>query len=124
MFERGTSRSSTSTRRAASRRTTCRRIVEHWPVTYLANVNTPVLLPHHEGDLRCPIAQSEEIFHALKAMGKEVEFVRYPGGFHTYVTHAPSQVADRIKRQIAWFEGHKTRRPSRALRHGSGQASG
>jgi dipeptidyl aminopeptidase/acylaminoacyl peptidase len=81
--------------------------IERSPVTYLANVNTPVLLLHHEGDLRCPIAQSEEIFHALKAMGKEVEFVRYPGGFHTYVTHAPSQVADRIKRQIAWFELHK-----------------
>ncbi len=84
--------------------------IDRSPVTHLANVNTPVLLLHHEGDLRCPIAQSEEIFHALKAMGKEVEFVRYPGGFHTYVTHAPSQVADRIKRQIAWYEGHKPKR--------------
>jgi len=81
--------------------------IERSPVTYLGNSNTPVLLVHHEGDLRCPIAQSEEIFHALKAMGKEVEFVRYPGGFHTYVTHAPSQTADRITRQIAWYESHK-----------------
>lgn len=91
--------------------------IERSPTTYLANVNTPVLLLHHEGDLRCPIAQSEEIFHALKAMGKEVEFVRYPGGFHTYVTHAPSQTADRIKRQIAWFESHK---PARRRRKGDG----
>jgi dipeptidyl aminopeptidase/acylaminoacyl peptidase len=81
--------------------------IERSPVTYLGNVNTPVLLLHHEGDLRCPIAQSEEIFHALKALGKEVEFVRYPGGFHTYVTHAPSQTKDRIERQIAWYEAHK-----------------
>ncbi|MEO8456880.1 MAG: S9 family peptidase [Chloroflexota bacterium] len=81
--------------------------IERSPVTYLAKVNTPVLLLHHEGDLRCPIAQSEEIFHALKALGKEVEFVRYPGGFHTYVTHAPSQIKDRIVRQIAWYEDHK-----------------
>lgn len=80
--------------------------IERSPVTYLGNVNTPVLLLHHEGDLRCPIAQSEEIFHALKALGKEVEFVRYPGGFHTYVTHAPSQTKDRIERQIAWCEAH------------------
>ena len=92
--------------------------IERSPVTYLANVNTPVLLLHHEGDLRCPIAQSEEIFHALKAMGKEVEFVRYPGGFHTYNTHAPSQVADRIKRQIAWFEAHKPRRRLESQRSG------
>jgi dipeptidyl aminopeptidase/acylaminoacyl peptidase len=82
---------------------------EYWfrsPVAYLANVKTPVLLIHHEGDLRCPISQSEEIFHALKMMGKEVEFVRYPGGFHTYNTHAPSQVVDHARRIIDWYESH------------------
>jgi dipeptidyl aminopeptidase/acylaminoacyl peptidase len=84
------------------------------PVTYLKNVNTPVLLLHHEGDLRCPIAQSEEIFHGLKVLGKEVEFVRYPGGFHTFNTHAPSQVVDRINRIVAWYEGHRPgRRPAK-----------
>jgi dipeptidyl aminopeptidase/acylaminoacyl peptidase len=87
--------------------------IERSPVTYLAKVKTPVLLLHHEGDLRCPIAQSEEIFHALKALGKEVEFVRYPGGFHTYNTHAPSQTADRINRQIAWYESHKPARKAK-----------
>jgi acylaminoacyl-peptidase len=82
------------------------------PTTYLANCETPVLLLHHEGDLRCPIAQSEEIFHALKARRKEVEFVRYPGGFHTYNTHAPSQVVDRVRRTIDWFESHAPRAAS------------
>ncbi len=80
--------------------------VERSPITHLANCTTPVLLLHHEGDLRCPIAQSEEIFTALKAMGKEVEFVRYPGGFHTYNTHTPSQAKDRIERTIAWYDSH------------------
>ncbi|MEO6196604.1 MAG: S9 family peptidase [Dehalococcoidia bacterium] len=76
------------------------------PITYLENCTTPVLLVHHEGDLRCPIAQSEEIFHALKVLGREVEFVRYPGGFHTYNTHAPSQIVDRISRTIRWYDEH------------------
>ena len=80
--------------------------VERSPITHLANCKTPVLLVHHEGDLRCPIAQSEEIFTALKAMGKKVEFVRYPGGFHTYNTHTPSQAKDRIERTVAWFDSH------------------
>jgi dipeptidyl aminopeptidase/acylaminoacyl peptidase len=79
------------------------------PVSYMGNVETPVLLVHHEGDLRCPIGQSEEIFHALKARGKKVEFVRYPGGFHTYNTHAPSQIVDRTKRTIAWYKSHAPR---------------
>jgi dipeptidyl aminopeptidase/acylaminoacyl peptidase len=77
--------------------------VERSPVRHLARVKTPVLLLHHEGDLRCPIGQSEEIFHGLKVLGKEVEFVRYPGGFHTYATHAPSQVVDRVKRIVGWY---------------------
>ena len=84
------------------------------PVTFLANVNTPVLLLHHEGDLRCPIGQSEEIFHALKVLGREVEFIRYPGGFHTTNTQAPSQIVDHARRMVAWYESHAP--PKRAKR--------
>jgi len=81
------------------------------PVTYLANVKTPVLLVHHEGDLRCPIGQSEEIFQGLKMLGKEVEFARYPGGFH--VARTPSQQVDRMKRGLAWYESHAPAKPAR-----------
>ena len=86
------------------------------PVTYLGNVNTPVLLLHHEGDLRCPVGQSEEIFQALKVMGKEVEFVRYPGGFHTYNTHLPSQTVDRTRRIVEWYDSHRPKRVAPAAR--------
>jgi dipeptidyl aminopeptidase/acylaminoacyl peptidase len=86
------------------------------PTTYLANVNTPVLLLHHEGDLRCPIGQSEEVFHTLKLLGKEVEFVRYPGGFHTYNTHAPSQIIDHARRIVAWYDAHAPKRRTDAGR--------
>ncbi len=92
---------------------------EYWfrsPVAYLVNVETPVLLIHHEGDLRCPIAQSEEIFQALKVLGKEVEFVRYPGGFHTYNTHAPSQAVDHARRIIDWYASHQPESARRAAR--------
>jgi dipeptidyl aminopeptidase/acylaminoacyl peptidase len=84
------------------------------PVTYLPNMKAPVLLLHHEGDLRCPIGQSEEIFQGLKLLGKEVEFVRYPGGFHTVNTHAPSQQVDRVRRTRAWYDSHPPAKPRRA----------
>jgi dipeptidyl aminopeptidase/acylaminoacyl peptidase len=74
------------------------------PVHHLVRCETPVLLLHHEGDLRCPIGQSEEMFAVLKKLGKEVVMVRYPGGFHRYVTHAPSQQVDAMRRTAAWFE--------------------
>jgi dipeptidyl aminopeptidase/acylaminoacyl peptidase len=88
----------------------------HSPTTYLPNVKTPVLLIHHEGDLRCPIGQSEEIFQGLKMLGKEVEFVRYPGGFHTYMTHAPSQRVDADQRTLDWFAAHLPSKAKPAMR--------
>ena len=78
------------------------------PLTYLEDVKTPVLLVHNEGDLRCPIGQSEEIFQTLAALDKEVEFVRYPGGSHVSGFATPtSQTADRIRRVLDWYAAHR-----------------
>jgi dipeptidyl aminopeptidase/acylaminoacyl peptidase len=99
------------------RRWMIRRVSGALPVSYLSNVSTPVLLLHHEGDLR-PMGQSEEIFQTLKLLGKEVEFVRYPGGFHTYNTHAPSQLIDHARRIIARYDGHAPKRRARPARPG------
>jgi dipeptidyl aminopeptidase/acylaminoacyl peptidase len=54
------------------------------PLTYAPQVTAPVLLLHGEADIRCPIAQSEEYYVALKRLGKTVEFVRFPGGYHGF----------------------------------------
>lgn len=48
------------------------------PLSHVANVNTPLLILHSEGDLRCPIEQAEQLFAAMKSLRKEVEFVRFP----------------------------------------------
>ena len=37
---------------------------------------------HNENDLRCPISQGEELFVALRMLGRDVEFVRFPGESH------------------------------------------
>ncbi len=80
---------------------------ENSPLAHLPNCTTPVLIEHHEGDLRCPIGQGEEIFQTLKLLGKEVEFLRYPGGFHTLEFHTPSQDVDYMERALAWFRAHR-----------------
>ncbi len=74
------------------------------PLTHLQNVKTPCLVLHWEGDLRCPIAQSEQFFTGLKLLGREVELVRYPGGSHGVRT--PSQDFDYAKRELDWFARH------------------
>jgi dipeptidyl aminopeptidase/acylaminoacyl peptidase len=48
------------------------------PIAYFQNVTTPTLIIHSEGDLRCNIEQSEQVFTALQQQGVESRFVRYP----------------------------------------------
>ena len=48
------------------------------PQKYLGRVTTPTLIVHSEGDLRCNIEQSEQVFAALKIRGIPTRFVRYP----------------------------------------------
>ena len=52
------------------------------PVTYVGDIHTPLLILHSEDDLRCPISQAEELFVALRMLGRDVEFVRFPGESH------------------------------------------
>lgn len=56
-------------------------IKELWnqsPIAYFEKVKTPTLIIHSEGDLRCNIEQSEQVFVALQQQGIESRFVRYP----------------------------------------------
>ncbi len=84
---------------------------ERSPISYVENIKTPVQLSHWEGDLRCPIGQSEELYTALKLRGVPVEFVRYPGGSH--VGRTPSQDIDSAERLIAWYDKHAPRKRAR-----------
>jgi dipeptidyl aminopeptidase/acylaminoacyl peptidase len=52
------------------------------PIAHIGSAKTPTLVIHNEGDLRCPIEQSEQVFVALKRLGVETEFVRFPDEFH------------------------------------------
>jgi dipeptidyl aminopeptidase/acylaminoacyl peptidase len=80
------------------------RYAKHSPISHVANVTTPVMLFHWEGDLRCPISQTDEYFQALRRLGREVVMVRYPGGFH--IVRYPSQMVDYLQRHLDWFASH------------------
>ncbi len=79
--------------------------VERSPLTYAANVTTPVLLLHGEDDHRCPIGQSEEMFVSLKRLGREVELVRFPGCSHSFLRSGhPKMRVEYLRRMKAWFD--------------------
>ena len=81
------------------------KLLERSPLTYAKNVTAPALLLHGEADARCPVAQSEEYFVALKRLGKTVEFVRFPGSNHAFPrTGHPRMREEYLARLLAWFD--------------------
>jgi dipeptidyl aminopeptidase/acylaminoacyl peptidase len=56
--------------------------VDRSPLHHADAIHTPVLLLHAELDQNCTIAQSEQLYAALRALGREVAFVRVPGEGH------------------------------------------
>jgi len=52
------------------------------PIRYVRDIDCPVLIIHSEQDLRCPISQAEELFVAMRQLGKDVTFYRFPGENH------------------------------------------
>lgn len=58
------------------------RYVERSPITYAKAIRTPLLLIHAESDLRCPVEQSEQLFVALRRLGREVVLVRFRDESH------------------------------------------
>jgi dipeptidyl aminopeptidase/acylaminoacyl peptidase len=75
------------------------------PITYVTNIRTPLLIEHEEDDLRCPIEQAEQLFTALRVLGREVEFVRFEGESHGLSRGGrPLNRAERLRRIIGWFD--------------------
>jgi dipeptidyl aminopeptidase/acylaminoacyl peptidase len=75
------------------------------PIRYVQNVRTPLLLTAGEMDLRCAMSQSEEMFGALRLLGKTVELVRFPEESHDLSRNGrPDRRVERLKRIMGWYE--------------------
>jgi dipeptidyl aminopeptidase/acylaminoacyl peptidase len=52
------------------------------PIRFVRDIDVPMLILHSEQDHRCPISQAEELFVAMRLLGKDVTFYRFPGEGH------------------------------------------
>jgi dipeptidyl aminopeptidase/acylaminoacyl peptidase len=77
---------------------------ERSALKHVAAAHTPTMLMHGENDNDVPIAEAEQFFIALKDVGTEAIFVRYPREGHglSEVKHN----IDSTDRCIAWYEKH------------------
>lgn len=78
------------------------------PITYVENIQTPMLIEHQENDLRCPIEQAEILYTALKYLNQvPVKFIRYPGESHGMSRNGkPWHRLFRLKSYAEWLAQH------------------
>jgi dipeptidyl aminopeptidase/acylaminoacyl peptidase len=83
------------------------------PITYVVDIDTPVLIVHSENDLRCPVEQADQLFVALRMLGKEVEYWRFPAEGHELSrSGAPRHRQERAELLLDFFGRHLHPRPS------------
>ena len=75
------------------------------PIHYVKQIHTPLLIIHSESDLRCNIEQAEQLFAALKYMGRDVLFVRFEGQSHGLSRGGhPHSRLERLRHIRNWFD--------------------
>jgi dipeptidyl aminopeptidase/acylaminoacyl peptidase len=77
------------------------------PVSYVTDMTTPLLILHSEQDLRCPVSQAEELFVALRLLGREPVMYRFPAENHELSrAGAPRHRIMRAELILDWFREH------------------
>jgi dipeptidyl aminopeptidase/acylaminoacyl peptidase len=74
------------------------------PISYVDRMTTPLLIVHSDDDLRCPVTQAEELFVALRLLGRTPEYVRFPGESHELSrSGSPRHRVLRAELILDWF---------------------
>jgi len=75
------------------------------PLRYASNINTPLLIEHQEKDFRLPVEQGEQLYSALKYLGRTVEMILYPDESHGMSrTGKPWHRVYRLHSIVRWFD--------------------
>ncbi len=67
-------------------------------------ITTPTLIMSGSEDRNVPLLNSQQLYQALRRLGRETELVIYPDETHTF--KRPSFRKDRFERYLAWYDRH------------------
>ena len=76
------------------------------PISLVGNVETPTLVMVGMEDMRTPISEAKQLYHALKLRKIDTAFVEIPGAYHN-IGRRPSQQITNVEHNIAWFEKYR-----------------
>ncbi len=79
---------------------------EFSPLSLAGNVETPTMMITGEADLRTPLSESYQLYHALKMRGIDTAVIRLPGASHD-MSRRPSQLMAKIANIVAWFDMYR-----------------
>jgi dipeptidyl aminopeptidase/acylaminoacyl peptidase len=75
------------------------------PLRNVGAIRTPLLMLQGEADLRCPPQDNEQLYVALRHLGRTVEYVLYPEEAHVFSSSGrPDRRIDRMTRMLVWFD--------------------
>lgn len=74
------------------------------PLKYVADVKGALMIMQYEGDNRTPMEQGEQMFNALRRLGKETKFIMVPEESHNFTRGGtPSRRVQRLGHIVEWF---------------------
>ncbi|MGC2370731.1 MAG: prolyl oligopeptidase family serine peptidase, partial [Candidatus Sulfotelmatobacter sp.] len=80
------------------------RYIENSPIFYFDRVDTPLLIIHGSSDDAVESFLGDEVFVALRRLGKQVEYAKYAGEGHDPAAWRYSNQVDFSNRIIDWFD--------------------
>ena len=84
--------------------------VDHSPLFQADNVTVPLLLVHGDSDVNVPVNESDQMYTALRVLGREVVFVRFPGEDHGIVGKRTSYLTSK-RMHWEWFDKYLKEQP-------------
>lgn len=76
------------------------------PISLVGNIQTPTLVMVGTSDLRTPLSEAKQLYHALKIRRIETALVEVPGAPH-FISRRPSQLITKIEHILAWFDRYR-----------------
>ncbi len=84
--------------------------IDHSPLYHADNVTVPLLLVHGDADVNVPVDESDQMYTALKVLGRTVAFVRFPGEDHGIIGKRTSYLTSK-RMHVEWFDKYLRDRP-------------
>ena len=73
-----------------------------YPFLHVDKIVTPTLFLCGDKDFNVPLLNSEQMYQALRSLGRDTQLVIYPGQYHGITK--PSYYRDRLERYVRWYD--------------------